>query len=641
MAHHRTERRDATFARVTRRLDSSVMSRARKLASALARRAHALALALYVLGVASCGLLAHLARDVYVDENAFLLGYTSTTLDDVDARRAQTDAEELMRAVGVAEDRTTTTRKRLEWINRTLDDAGFESYRSPTRDGRYNAHAVARATRGNGQESMALITVLGSGDVEAEAVTIGLALTAFDKIGRAPWLAKDLIWVCVDGEGGNAIDGTMDWLKMYYSAGDGRAAGGFERAGVIQQAFVFSAPGDETVSAARVKLEGWNGAYPNQDIFTMFRSVVQSSPINLRVTLDQETAQESADASFESLTESGARFMWRAATGVPSGAHAAFKAHSIDAMSIDMIKHRDDKRPIVGSHAYLVMGQMLELTFRACNNLLELLHHSCFYYVMLGPHKFLGIAEYIAPQAILLVSLLMTAGKLTTRGAYDETSEETDEETRASHDWFLVISRLLSALASGALVSKSCISLHTMGLSHTAVTVTTVGISAIAIVVFLCLTRNADAPAAVRRVNKTSGITIVPQEHWVGVKIVNIGWVLFTMSGCTFFNFALALLVTLALAPVCLLCLPSESGGKRNTSAVVICAMPVLWVLILSRIAGSNVFEAFGLLAAHHVRWQTFALPVAFGVAFPVVLLSLHVNFARINFAQASKNKKD
>jgi len=63
--------------------------------------------------------------------------------------------------------------------------------------------------------------------------------------------------------------------------------------------------------------------------------------------------------------------------------------------------------------------------------------------------------------------------------------------------------------------------------------------------------------------------------------------------------------------------------------------------LILSRIAGSNVFEAFGLLAAHHVRWQTFALPVAFGVAFPVVLLSLHVNFARINFAQASKNKKD
>ena len=199
--------------------------RARKLARSLARRANALALALYVLGVASCGLLAHLARDVYVDENAFLLGSTSATLDDEDARRAQNDANELMRAVDVAEDRSTTTRKRLEWINRTLDDAGFESYRSPTRDGRHNAHTVARATRGNGQESMALVTVLGSGDVEAEAVTIGLALTAFNKIGRAPWLAKDLIWVCVDGEGGNEIDGTMDWLKIYYSTGDGRAAG--------------------------------------------------------------------------------------------------------------------------------------------------------------------------------------------------------------------------------------------------------------------------------------------------------------------------------------------------------------------------------------------------------------------------------
>ena len=122
--------------------------RARKLARSLARRANALALALYVLGVASCGLLAHLARDVYVDENAFLLGSTSATLDDEDARRAQNDANELMRAVDVAEDRSTTTRKRLEWINRTLDDAGFESYRSPTRDGRHNAHTVARATRG-------------------------------------------------------------------------------------------------------------------------------------------------------------------------------------------------------------------------------------------------------------------------------------------------------------------------------------------------------------------------------------------------------------------------------------------------------------------------------------------------------------
>ena len=67
--------------------------RARKLARSLARRANALALALYVLGVASCGLLALLARDVYVDENAFLLGSTSATLDDEDARRAQNDAK--------------------------------------------------------------------------------------------------------------------------------------------------------------------------------------------------------------------------------------------------------------------------------------------------------------------------------------------------------------------------------------------------------------------------------------------------------------------------------------------------------------------------------------------------------------------
>jgi hypothetical protein len=47
----------------------------------------------------------------------------------------------------------------------------------------------------------------------------------------------------------------------------------------------------------------------------------------------------------------------------------------------------------------LLLGCLLEGLTRSSNNLLELLHHSMFYYIMVDDERFLSIAEYIAPQA--------------------------------------------------------------------------------------------------------------------------------------------------------------------------------------------------------------------------------------------------
>ncbi|CEF99002.1 Gaa1-like, GPI transamidase component [Ostreococcus tauri] len=589
------------------------------------------AVVIYLLGAASTLIVLSLARNVFVDENAFLLNGSPATFDEHDGSVAKSYADAFRDIALNLTSPSDVFEAKMRWVVHSVDARGFESYLTRGVGGSVIAHAIARATRGNGRESLVLMTTIGRGAESADAVTIGSALRTFERLGRAEWLAKDLIWVCVDGRDGEEIANAMAWLKKYHSPdvrGEDETA--FERAGTITQAFAFDASGGDAVSAMRVKLEGWNGAYPNQDMFTMFNEVVKlNRVIRLPVTLEEEEEGGNAwerRSDRASVAKSAARFMWRAAKGVPTGVHAAFKKHSIDAISIESTVRREDHHVVRGSHAYVVIGQTLELTLRACNNLLELLHHSCFYYIMLGPQKFLGIAEYIAPQALMLVSLLLSLVKLATFGE-DSRHLSTDVEWRAQHNWSVALARLALAIAIGALVGKSCILMNAIGLSHESVTVGVSGVAIVASFVFLRLTE-VDGRIAVK--NRAFGdFILVSQEQWVGVKVVSIAWVLFTMSACTFFNFALALLATSALAPICVLChaCSGDPAGHRSRrwATTILCALPPAWAIILSHFVGSPPLKSLGLLAEHHARWHTFALPLIFGIAFPTILLSLYV----------------
>jgi len=610
----------------------------------LVLRANRIGILLYLVGLSTVLTYPKLARRVYVDENAFLLGSTEKIFNAADANVASGYADALE---GVWSERSTseTTVKRLEWITSALDARGFESYYASTtfdankssdegggeRRMMMNVHAIARAARGDGRESIALVTPLGKLDPRAEAATVGVALRVFEVVGRAPWLAKDLIWLCIDAETGE-IESTMDWLKTYHSFESRSVDGGFERAGTIQQAFVFSAPHGAEVSMMRVKIEGWNGAYPNQDIYTMFKRVAESTS-GLRVSFDED-AGGGLDNSFAGSLKSVWRFMWRAITGVPTGAHAAFKAHSIDAISIEA-RSSDDKRlrTYRGTDAYAALGQTLELSLRSCNNLLELLHHSCFYYIMLGSDKFLGIAEYIAPQVVLLVSLVLPVARLTTFGAGN--FSESAAETRTSHNWFRAMSEFTIVLALSASLGGICIHLSDAGLSRSLVTLIVLALCPVFGFVFCSIAKRGES-TTMPRTSKIDGIVILSQEDWVAVKVINMAWVIATMSACTFFNFPLALLTTAALAPLCLLSAPVQSETFRRASTVALCALPILWIFAVSRFAESSPMDALGLLAEHHSHWRTFALPVVFGIIVPTLLLSARV----VSSASARRKQK-
>ena len=118
-----------------------------------------------------------------------------------------------------------------------------------------------------------------------------------------------------------------------------------------------------------------------------------------------------------------ARFVSRCASGTPTGAHASFKTFATDAVTLRAVRYADvyEGRVDVADHegdvAMYKLGLLMEGLTRGSNNLLELLHHSMFYFIMVDDDKFLSIAEYIAPQALMLVALLLTAIALAVHGA--------------------------------------------------------------------------------------------------------------------------------------------------------------------------------------------------------------------------------
>ena len=129
-------------------MSASPREKIKRLAVACVRRGSFISLCLYVLGLVVASLAPSLARDVYVDENAFLVGSTHATFDDLDGARADDYVETLTKITFDARSRARTTRERLEWVLNALDERGFESYKSWL-DGAgdlFNVHGSTSAT---------------------------------------------------------------------------------------------------------------------------------------------------------------------------------------------------------------------------------------------------------------------------------------------------------------------------------------------------------------------------------------------------------------------------------------------------------------------------------------------------------------
>lgn len=434
-----------------RREAGAEASVAERLGAGAARRAGPLAGALAAAGGAALLALPVFAREAFLDENALLAGAAAPALGaqhaalgvaaaDAAAAALANGADPCGRAMAVAAPWLTLPPRGLDLPGSAAGSAGV-------------AVGGARAPRGDGSEALALVTPVRPGAGGTDALAAAAAVMA--ALGQAPWLAKDVLWLCVaapQGEAGAASEGDAvhAWLHEYHRPGGAAAAAertdlasgqsvpGFLRGGALQLAVALEPPAASAASARgsgalELELEVVGGGrhfdrLPNQDLFNTVVSLARAMDVPLRLAGSPPPPADPQRASVcppRSLAEylaclSGLLEFSRkqaAAAASPSsaapGLHTPFAAFAVDAVTL---RGGPGAGAAWDAAAVRRMATLLELTLRSGNNLLEKFHHSSWLYALPATGSFVGPEAYLAAPVLACLALVLQAVSLVLEG---------------------------------------------------------------------------------------------------------------------------------------------------------------------------------------------------------------------------------
>jgi len=406
-----------------------------------------------------------LSNQAHVDENGLLLGSTRTGFDRINGEQASKYSELLLKTKSLSEAKEVLVRDILLARDGDGDDADevtvreFAAHavaRAKFGDGRESIAIVAPIGCLDEEEEEG-----GGGgkggdnrikEEEADAVALALEVFFYVKSRKVKWLGRDVVLVvptCFEyleeGQPVSKIRATEKWVETYLegeeeeeeeeeedgSGGGGNAAANrknkkkdvFFRAGQIHQAFGIETPnGMKSFKRSRstmfAKLHGWNGALPNQDIFEVAKFASRmgrgtSAGFSVQGTHVIDATKKTKWEKWMEHTKAWTSFAKLSIVGKPTGVHGAFKVKSIDSFTMVYDKEEggnevDDKGAKGGDYRienYLACGIALETAIRACNNLVEQLHHARFEYVLIGNDRYVGVAELAGTLGVMLVAL--------------------------------------------------------------------------------------------------------------------------------------------------------------------------------------------------------------------------------------------
>lgn len=344
------------------------------------RRLTLLSVLCYAAGIASVALYPRFAQRTYVSENALLPGHAWVSFAAADSAAASTVAAELRQ------------HQQPSWqvVAARMAAAGMD----PRVHGNGTAVAgVLRAPRGDGREALALAARLSSPE------SVGLLLAVAAHLSAQNWLAKDV--VVVAAASGPALGA---WLDDYVARG--------ARAGALQAAVCLDVP-SAIGRAARfrdvnVRLHGANGQLPNLDMLNVVVRIAAKTGFPGRIALDPSSTSPLL-AMLPPAQRELAGFMARQAAGLPTGDHAYFTRYRIDAITLTA------SVPVAAAAAagaaaavgQAEFGVLVVGLLRSLNNLLEHLHQSFYFYILIGPMHYLSIAMYSVSIALLLAPLAL------------------------------------------------------------------------------------------------------------------------------------------------------------------------------------------------------------------------------------------
>ncbi|KAJ6126694.1 Gaa1-like protein [Penicillium sp. IBT 18751x] len=337
------------------------------------------------------------SRNTYISENALLPGQVHAYFTGSEQnifRGYKKELEVLLnegREEGTSQDVTVTPAAHNK-VQSILQAAGLKvatqkyEYTSAgiTHQGE-NIYGIIHAPRGDATEAIVLVAAWKTADDELNLKGVTLALTLARYFKRWSLWSKDIIFLFTP----DSKSGTQAWVDAYHGLQPASVQPLPLKSGALQGALVIEFPFEHNFRSLHVVYDGVNGQLPNLDLINTAVAIA-GGQMGMGTNL-QEMWEH--DDSYQARLKTILRGMTKQGLGAATGAHSSFMPYHIDAITLQPKGE--------GWEDEMALGRTIESLCRSLNNLLEHLHQSFFFYLLMQTNRFVSIGTYL-PSAMLI-----------------------------------------------------------------------------------------------------------------------------------------------------------------------------------------------------------------------------------------------
>jgi glycosylphosphatidylinositol transamidase len=278
-----------------------------------------------------------------------------------------------------------------------------------------NVYAILHAPRGDATEAIVLVAAWKNvkGEFNRNGLALALSLTRYFK--RWSLWSKDIILVVPP----DSRTGTQAWVDAYHDAHDSSKVASLPiKSGALQGAIAIDYPQEGRFEGVHIVYDGINGQLPNLDLINSVVNIA-SGQMGMGSTI-QEMWHHSD--KYPDRLKTMLRGMVNQGLGHAAGPHSSFIPYHVDAVTIQPIGN--------GWHDEMGLGRLIEGTFRSLNNLLEHLHQSFFFYLLMQKERFVSIGTYLPSAMLIAANFTIMAISLWVKSGYTESRVDPTETSK-------------------------------------------------------------------------------------------------------------------------------------------------------------------------------------------------------------------
>ncbi|KAM6478963.1 Gaa1-like protein [Trichoderma sp. SZMC 28011] len=251
-----------------------------------------------------------------------------------------------------------------------------------------NVYGILQAPRGDATEAIVLVAAWKSIDEQLNRNGVALVLTLARYFKRWSLWSKDIILLLPP----DSTTGTQAWVDAYHDAHDSKYIAPLPlKSGALQGALAIDYPFEHRYHELHIIYDGTNGQLPNLDLINSIVNIA-GGQMGIETTVQQMAGHTD---SYQDRLQTMLRGMLYQGLGYPTGPHSSFIPYHVDAITLQPAGE--------GWHDEMAMGRVVEGSFRSLNNLLEHLHQSFFFYLLMQKNRFVSIGTYL-PSAMLVAA---------------------------------------------------------------------------------------------------------------------------------------------------------------------------------------------------------------------------------------------